>query len=66
MVPTEQITKERLDSWKARMKESNATPVLLVGVGHDQTSGQLVICTVEDIANDYLRSLLVFALQELG
>lgn len=66
MVPTEQITKERLDSWRARMKESNATPVLLVGVGHDQTSGQLVICTVEDIANDYLRSLLVFALQELG
>lgn len=65
MVPTEQITKERFERWAKRLSESHATPALLVGIGHDQVKGQVVICTLEDFSNDEIRAFLVFALKEL-
>jgi hypothetical protein len=66
-VPVEAITKERLDRWAKRMKESHATPLLLIGVGHDQVSGQIVICTLDEpeLSNDKLRAFLKYALKEL-
>ena len=57
MVPTEQITDERLDRWKKRLSESHATPIALIGIGHDHVSGQRVLCTVEHISTEELREL---------
>ncbi|HVI07014.1 MAG TPA: hypothetical protein VND65_01845 [Candidatus Binatia bacterium] len=67
-VPTEQITAERLTRWGIRMREAHATPLMLVGVGHDQNNGKIVICTLEEpeIDTDTLRMLLQRALDELG
>jgi hypothetical protein len=67
VVPTEQITNERLERWKAKMSASHATPLVLVGVGHDHLSGQLVVCTLEepDLSNARVRELLVWAIRHL-
>lgn len=65
MVPTENITNERLRRWAKKLAIEHATPTVLVGIGHDHKSGRLVVCTVEDISNDELRAMLVYALKEL-
>jgi len=43
-VPTDEITRERLERWSQKLEKEHATPMCLVGVGHDQKSGQLVVC----------------------
>ena len=48
MVPTEQITDERLNRWKERLRESHATPLCLIGIGHDHNSGTPVVVTLEE------------------
>jgi hypothetical protein len=65
MVPTEAITEERLARWKKRLAESHATPVALIGIGHDHVSRQRVLCTVEDIPLDQLRELLLGIARDL-
>jgi hypothetical protein len=67
MVPTEKITQERLDGWAKKFSESHATPILSLGVGHDHTSGQLVLCIVDEAAldNKMIRFFLRMALREL-
>ncbi len=48
--------------------EANATPLILIGFGHDQTSGQLVICTLdaEELDKGRIQQYLLWAIQELG
>lgn len=48
-VPTNAITRDRLAEWAIKLNEQHATPVLLIGVGHDYASGELVMCTMEQI-----------------
>lgn len=42
------ITVERLEGWGRVIVENHATPMLLVGVGHDHVSGNLHLCIPED------------------
>jgi len=65
-VPVREIVDERLALWAKRLNENNATPAVLLGIGHDRTSGQIVVCTVEDFTNDELRYFLAYALKELS
>lgn len=65
MVPTEQITRERLAGWTKRLDSEHATPMLLIGIGHDHTSGQAVLCIPEDIPMERVRELLQFTLDRL-
>jgi hypothetical protein len=65
MVPTERITKERLASWEEKFRIQHATPILLVGIGHDWNSGQGVACVVDEtdpalkaMLATYLRAVL--------
>lgn len=47
----EQINKinvERLTRWKDRLNEQHSTPIMLLGVGHDQKEGQLVVLVTEE------------------
>lgn len=60
------ITVERLDGWAARLVQEHATPMLLMGIGHDHTSGQVVICCVEDSSDEIIRGALRKALHDLG
>ncbi len=48
MVTTEEITEERLKRWKLKMSASHATPLVLLGVGHDHMSGKFVVCTLDE------------------
>jgi len=51
------ICRERFSRWTGRMLQEHATPILALGVGHDGKSGQLTICTLEEM-ND--KQLLLF------
>ena len=64
-VPTESITKGRLKGWARRLAQEHATPIVLVGVGHDEKQGQLVVLTVEDMDDEMLAGSLAFALEQL-
>jgi hypothetical protein len=67
MVPTERITDERLARWKLKLSLSHATPMVLLGVGHDAHSGQLVVCTLDEpeFTNERVRELLLSAIELL-
>lgn len=47
-VDTEAITRERLARWAERLRERHATPLVLVGVGHDERSGQVTVVAVDE------------------
>lgn len=65
MVPTEQITEDRLGRWTKRLSDAHATPVVLVALGHDHNKGLPVVCTTEDIGNQELSALLRYAASAL-
>lgn len=48
MVNVKAINDERLGRWKNQMNRKHATPLLLVGVGHDHNNGDIVILTTEE------------------
>ena len=61
----EQIWCERIPSWAAKLQSEHATPVILIGVGHDHKSGQLVICVPEDFTDSIIMDLLDAAICHL-
>ena len=42
------INRQRLDDWRKRLTSEHATPLILLGVGHDHLNGQWCICTLEE------------------
>lgn len=64
-VPTESITQERLKRWSKKLAEQHATPLVMLGIGHDSKAGQLVVLTVEDVNDDVLLASLLFAAESL-
>ena len=61
----DEITAERLQGWRARLREENATPICLIGIGHQQKRGQLVLCVPEGVDDDLLVGSLLFALESI-
>ncbi len=53
------ICDQRLES------QGHATPVALLGVGHDWNSGQIVFCTTEDMPGDQLAVFLLSVAKDL-
>jgi len=64
-VNVKKITHERLGSWEKRMVESHATPMLLIGAGHDHVNGQIVLCVTEERTNHEIVLLLQEAIRQL-
>ena len=62
---TRQITTERLRSWSERLAEHNATPVVLIGVGHEHNSGEVILCIPAGPTDDQIVMAIVFALQQI-
>jgi len=58
-VPTEKITAERLEKWKVHFAREHATPLVLIGIGHDENSGGLVTCMVEGVPACQLAIILM-------
>ncbi len=65
MVSTEQIANARLESWKHKLADFNATPLVLIGVGHEHKSGELVVCVPNNVEDDLLIGALVFAINAI-
>jgi hypothetical protein len=59
------ICTERLNGWKKDLIADHATPIVLVGVGHDNKSGQIVVCTVKEMQDGEIIILLNSALDQL-
>ncbi len=66
MVDTKKITSTRLASWQKKLGDAHATPVLLVGVGHDHASGRTVVVTTEDMPIGELKLFLQEAIRQLS
>lgn len=60
------ICSDRLDSWSQLLVKDHATPVLLLGIGHDHRSGTVSLCTLEGIPNQDIEKFLLLALEKLG
>ena len=65
-VPTAEITQERLQRWAKLLEESDATPALLLGIGHNRFSGLPVLLTTEDMDRADIRTFLEMALAALS
>jgi hypothetical protein len=66
-VPTETITRNRLEKWAVRLQEMHATPVVLIGIGHDEAAVTTVICTLDEpeMSIPMLRAFLLRALIDM-
>ena len=58
---TDTITQDRFASWSEKLLESKATPMLVIGMGHDDHNGEVVIVTCADVKNETIRAALLFA-----
>lgn len=64
----EQINKinvGRLSRWKDRLNDTHATPVLMIGVGHDHYNGKVILCTTEDLTDSELLLFMQDACRQL-
>ncbi len=62
-VDVKRITDERLQSWSKQLINAHATPVLLLGVGHDHVSGQINVVVTENMTPVQIRAFLKQALK---
>lgn len=62
-VDVKKITDERLTEWSKQLAAAHATPVLLMGVGHDHVSGQIHIVVTEDLSREQILAFLKYAVK---
>lgn len=65
MVETERITRKRLDEWATDLEKHHGTPVLMIGVGHDHTSGEVHIYVPKNSSGAFLEALLEGVLERI-
>jgi hypothetical protein len=53
--PSERLTRQRLQAWGDRLVMVQATPLLLIGVGHGAATGELHICIPTDLPQERQR-----------
>ena len=61
----EEIWCERIPRWAAKLKFEHATPVILIGIGHDHESGQITVCVPENLTDFQIKAILSSALLNL-
>jgi hypothetical protein len=60
-----EITKERLLLWEEKINSVDATPVLLLSIGHETFKGKVILCVTEDMPIEKIRQCLLIALSKL-
>lgn len=58
-----QICQERLGIWTEDLVADHATPVLVLGIGHDHARGKMSLCVPEGTDDERIFELLLCALQ---
>lgn len=61
-----EICSERMGEWAKELAEHEATPMLVVGVGHNENSGSVHVFTCDQFTDEDILKLLVFALREIN
>jgi len=61
------IVEDRLERWAARLVDGHATPLVLVGVGHDHARGQIVVVTLDEheMQAEVIAAFLLSAVDQL-
>jgi len=61
------VIAERLHRWGERLADGHATPVVLVGVGHDHALGQILVVTLDEheIRAEVIVAFLLSAVDQL-
>ena len=54
------ICRQRLERWGKKLVREHGTPVLLLGIGHDHKSGQLITCMTTDLTDAQLKAAVEF------
>jgi hypothetical protein len=62
----DQIIDERLGYYRRRMRETQSTPQVCIGIGQGEQSGRIVVCMTEDALPEFVRRMLLFAADELA
>ncbi|KKN78151.1 hypothetical protein LCGC14_0353780 [marine sediment metagenome] len=56
------ITKGLMRQWTTNLIHKHHTPVLVVGIGHDQEKGKISVISVAEMSNDEIAMMLRVAL----
>lgn len=56
------ITRGRMKEWTSNLTQKHHTPILVIGLGHDQVAGQLSVISIESMTNRELALALERAL----
>lgn len=59
------ICKTRLDRWGIILGNNESTPIVLVGVGHNNKEGDLHVVTCENMTDEAVAKFMVQALEEM-
>lgn len=59
MTDLRRIIEDRLNRWTDKLCAENATPVALLGIGHEHNGGKLIVCTLEDAGDGLLSELAI-------
>lgn len=67
MSPAERdrITTRRFAQWGRHLARGHATPLLTVGLGHDERGGEIVLCLREDVTDREVIEVLTAVLRDL-
>jgi len=65
MVNVKHINDERLGRWKTKMVRQHSTPVLLLGVGHDHKSSELLLLVTDERTDEEIEAFLKYALEQI-
>lgn len=64
-VEVKPINWERMNRWRERLNENESTPVVLVGVGHNQHTGRIFVLATEERTDEEIIIFLQAALAQL-
>jgi len=61
----EKINRECLARWAQQLADGHSTPLLVIGIGHDERAGELHVVTLENAEFDN-RTLAAYAAHAVG
>jgi len=58
MVDVEKINNDRLKSWRDKLNAAHATPIIILGIGHDHVEGKTMLIAVENLTDEQIKDFL--------
>lgn len=59
------ICDTRMAEWAKQLAERNCTPVLVLGIGHNENAGEVHLFTMQDFSDEDVVMFLAFAQREI-